>query len=60
MGASPRTFPPGRAQPPGCGPAVVTVTDASVTPRLVASEAFDVLYGDTPKVQLTAGDVTHQ
>jgi hypothetical protein len=47
-----------RANAPGT--ASVTVTDYSATPRLVASEVFDVLYGDAPKVELVAGDITHQ
>jgi hypothetical protein len=47
-----------RANAPGT--AVVTVTDHGASPRLVASEAFDVLYGDAPSVKLHAGDITHQ
>jgi hypothetical protein len=42
------------------GTAVVTVTDHGASPRLVASMAFDVLYGDAPSVELHAGDITHQ
>jgi hypothetical protein len=47
-----------RANAPGT--AVVTVTDHGASPRLVASEALDVLYGNAPGVKLHAGDITYQ
>lgn len=42
------------------GSAVITVTDNSTTPALVATEAVDVVPGGTATITLTEGDVTKQ
>lgn len=47
-----------RANAPGT--AVVTLTDGGAAPRVVASEVFNVPYGDVPDTRLVAGDITHQ
>lgn len=47
-----------RANAPGT--AVVSVTDGSTAPRVLAAEVFTVPYGAPAEARLEAGDVTHQ